>query len=83
MKEELHNCSFTPSFQSAYSEPDKEDTAGNRHNNPHLPGIYEKSVCSVMSDSVTPWAITHQAPLSIEFFHVRILEWVAISFSIA
>ena len=27
----------------------------------------------------TPWTIACQAPLSMEFFHVRILEWVAIS----
>ena len=24
-------------------------------------------VCSVMSDSATPWAVAHQAPLSVEF----------------
>ena len=29
---------------------------------------------------VTPWSVTYQAPLSIEF-STRILEWVAISFS--
>ena len=33
-----------------------------------------------MSDSVTPWTIAHQVPLSMEFS--RILEWVAISCSI-
>ena len=30
---------------------------------------------------VTPWTIACQAPLSIEFFQARILEWVAISYS--
>ena len=29
----------------------------------------------------TPWAIGHQAPLSVGFFQARILKWVAISFS--
>ena len=26
---------------------------------------------------VTPWAVTHQAPLSMEILQARILEWVA------
>ena len=30
---------------------------------------------------VTPWTVTHQAPLSMKFFLARIPEWVAISFS--
>ena len=30
---------------------------------------------------VTPWAVAHQAALSMGFFQARILEWVAISFS--
>ena len=34
-----------------------------------------------MSNSVTPWTIAHQAPLSMGFFRPEILEWVAISFS--
>ena len=37
--------------------------------------------CSVMSKSMTPWAIAHQAPLSMGIFQARIQEWVAISFS--
>ena len=28
-----------------------------------------------------PWAVAHQAPLSLGIFQARILEWVAISFS--
>ena len=33
-----------------------------------------------MSDSfVTPWAVAHQASLSMGFSKARILEWVAIS----
>ena len=31
-----------------------------------------------MSNSVTPWAIVHQASLSMEILPARILEWVAI-----
>ena len=27
----------------------------------------------------TPWAVAHQAPLSVGFFQARILEWVAVS----
>ena len=29
----------------------------------------------------TPWAVDHQAPLSMGILQARILEWVAISFS--
>ena len=29
----------------------------------------------------TPWTVTHQAPLSMDFFQARTLEWIAISFS--
>ena len=28
-----------------------------------------------------PWTAAHQAPLTMEFFQARILEWVAISYS--
>ena len=40
-------------------------------------------VCSIMSNSLQPHGLTvaHQAPLFMEFFQTRILEWVAISFS--
>ena len=34
---------------------------------------------SVMSDSVTPWTVAHQAPLSMGILQARILEWVAMS----
>ena len=37
--------------------------------------------CSVVSNSVTPWTVACQAPLSMEFFRQKILEWVAIPFS--
>ena len=30
---------------------------------------------------VTLWTVAHQAPLSIEIFQARMLEWIAISFS--
>ena len=30
---------------------------------------------------VTPWTVSHQAPLSLGFFQARILEWVAVFFS--
>ena len=33
---------------------------------------------SVMSNSVTPWTVAHQAPLSMGILQARILEWVAI-----
>ena len=33
--------------------------------------------CSVTSNSVTPWTITHQAPLSLGSLQARTLEWVA------
>ena len=32
---------------------------------------------SVLSDSVTPWTVAHQAPLSTGIHQARILEWVA------
>ena len=34
-----------------------------------------------MSDSVTPWTVGHQAPLSMEFSRQEYLEWVSIPFS--
>ena len=36
---------------------------------------------SVVSDSVTPWTVVHQAPLSMGILWAGTLEWVAISFS--
>ena len=36
---------------------------------------------SVMSDSVNPWTVAHQAPLSVGILQARILEWVAMSSS--
>ena len=33
--------------------------------------------CSVLPDSVTPWAVACQAPLSMGILRARILEWVA------
>ena len=45
----------------------------------------KNSFVVVMLSSVqlftTPWTIASQAPLSMEIFQARILEWVAISFS--
>ena len=38
-------------------------------------------MASVVSDSVTPWTIVHQAPLSTGFSVAGILEWFAISYS--
>ena len=32
---------------------------------------------SAMSDSVTPWTVAYQAPLSMGILQARILEWVA------
>ena len=36
---------------------------------------------SVMTDSVTPWTVAHQAPLSVGIVQTVIPEWVAVSFS--
>ena len=33
----------------------------------HIPWHMNMHACSVMSDSVTPWTVAHQIPLSIEF----------------
>ena len=38
--------------------------------------------CPVMSDFATPWTVVHQDPLSREFVQPKILDWVAISYSI-
>jgi len=44
-----------------------------------------KSLCcamlsrSVVFDSVTPWTVARQAPLSVGILQARILEWVASS----
>ena len=37
--------------------------------------------CSVVSDSVTPWTVAHQAPLFMGILQAGILEWVAMPFS--
>ena len=34
-----------------------------------------------MCDSAILWTVARQAPLSVEILQARILEWVAISFS--
>ena len=34
--------------------------------------------CSVVSDSLTPWTVSHQAPLSMGILQARILQWVVI-----
>ena len=34
-------------------------------------------VCSVMSNSVTPWTVALQAPLSMGILQAGIMEWVA------
>ena len=34
-------------------------------------------VCSVMSNSATPWTVVRQAPLSMGILQARILDWVA------
>ena len=36
---------------------------------------------SVMSDSVTPWTVACQAPMSMGILQATILEWVAMPFS--
>ena len=45
-----------------------------------LPGSGGCVVLSYVRLFPTPWTMAHQAPLSMEFFHARILEQVAISF---
>ena len=35
-------------------------------------------VTSVLSDSVTPWTVAHQAALSMGILQARILEWVVV-----
>ena len=37
--------------------------------------------CSAVSDSVIPWTIAGQTPLSMGILQARILKWVASSFS--
>ena len=36
-----------------------------------------------MSDSATPWTVAYRAPLSMGILQARILEWVAIPFSMS
>ena len=50
---------------------------------PHLKDKIELSCCSVLScslvsDSVTPWTVACQAPLSMGILQARILEWIAL-----
>ena len=37
--------------------------------------------CSIVSDSVIPWTVACQAPLSMGILQARIQEWIAILFS--
>ena len=46
-----------------------------------MKGPPQCAVCSVASDSVTPWTVAHQAPLFMGILQAGMLEWVAISFS--
>ena len=39
------------------------------------------SATSVVSDSLTPWTLARQAPLSMRILQARILDCVAMSFS--
>ena len=34
-------------------------------------------LCAVVSDSVAPWTVAHQAPLSTGILQARVLVWVA------
>ena len=43
--------------------------------------VLELIVCSITSNSATPWTVARQALLSMEFSMARLLGWVAISFS--
>ena len=43
--------------------------------------MYMLSCFSPVQLFVIPWTVAHQAPLSIGFVQVRILEWVAMPFS--
>ena len=46
--------------------------------------FWHVSVCLSLSHVrlfVTPWAVAHQAPLSMGFLLARILEWIATPFS--
>ena len=43
----------------------------------HIPVCCAVFSRSVMSDSVTPWTVACQAPLSVRILEARILEWVA------
>ena len=42
-----------------------------------VPLSYAALSYSAVSDSVTPWTLAHQAPLSMGILQARILEWVA------
>ena len=44
-------------------------------------GAAAAKVLSCVSLCVTPWTVAHQVPLPMGLFQVRILEWVAISYS--
>ena len=65
-----------------------EDLMRNMDTQPHCDASLVENAClcvlssSVVSDSfVTPWTVACQAPLSMGFLQVRILEWVATSSS--
>ena len=43
----------------------------------HIYVCYAVLSHSVVSDSVTPWTVAHQAPLSMAILQAKILEWVS------
>ena len=57
--------------RDGWAEPWASDLPSLHH------GCFICMLHSVMSDSVTPWAATRQAPLSMGILQARILEWVA------
>ena len=63
----------------------RRTSAGLHLHAPRRPQLSDPSVtqCSLscVQLSATPWTVACQAPLSMEFFQARILEWVAISSS--
>ena len=57
--------------RDGWAEPWASDLPSLHH------GCFICMLRSVVSDSVTPWASTRQAPLSMGILQARILEWVA------
>ena len=59
----------------------KQEHPSSYHSWAYLCCVYAVLSHSVVSDSANPWAMAHDAPLSVGILQARILGWVAMTSS--